>query len=127
MAKVAIIHRDKVPGLPSKYTEDELNVVIDMVDEMFQKLGGIDKFIKPGETVVLKPNCSTYFGSIMKDQKTGEEVVNFQAAANSDARVLAALTRLAREKGQAKEVPNIIKRKYVLSLIKIIKYFLFFF
>lgn len=104
MAKVAIIHRDEIPGLPSKYTEEELQVVVEMVDEMFEKLGGIGEFIKPGETVVLKPNCSTYFGSVMKDEKTGEEVVNYQGAANTDARVLAALTRLALQKGEAKEV-----------------------
>jgi uncharacterized protein (DUF362 family) len=104
MAKVAIIHRDKVPGLPSKYTDEELQVVIDMVDEMFNLLGGIDKFIKPGETVVLKPNACTYFGSVMKDKKTGEEKINLQAAANTDARVLAAITKLALEKANAKEV-----------------------
>ena len=104
MAKVAIVHRDKVPGLPSKYTDDELKVVIDMVDEMFKLLGGIDKFIKPGETVVLKPNACTYFGSVMKDKKTGEEKINLQAAANTDARVLAAITKLALEKAKAKEV-----------------------
>ncbi len=104
MAKVAIIHRDKIPGLPSKYTDDELKVVIDMVDEMFNLLGGIDKFIKPGETVVLKPNACTYFGSVMTDKETGEETINLQAAANTDARVLAAITKLALEKAKAKEV-----------------------
>jgi len=103
LAKVAIVHRDKVPGLPSKYTPEELKVVIDMVEEMFKILGGIDKFIKPGETVVLKPNACTYFGSVMKD-KDGKEVMNLQAAANTDARVLAAITKLALEKAKAKEV-----------------------
>jgi len=101
--KVAIVHRDEVPGLPSKYTPEELEVVIDMVDEMFRLLGGIDKIIKPGETVVLKPNACTYFGSVMKD-KDGNEVMNLQAAANTDARVLAAITKLALEKAEAKEV-----------------------
>ncbi|NVM31118.1 MAG: DUF362 domain-containing protein [Candidatus Helarchaeota archaeon] len=104
MAKVAIVHRDEVPGLPSKYTDKELKVVTDMVDEMFNLLGGIDKIIKPGETVVLKPNACTYFGSVMKDKKTGEEKINLQAAANTDARVLAAITKLALEKAKAKEV-----------------------
>jgi uncharacterized protein (DUF362 family) len=104
MAKVAVIHRDKIPGLPSKYTEEDLKVVIDMVDEMFKLLGGIEKFIKPGETVVLKPNACTYFGSVMQDKESGKEVVNLQAAANTDARVLAAITKLALEKAKAKEV-----------------------
>jgi uncharacterized protein (DUF362 family) len=104
MAKVAVIHRDKIPGLPSKYTEEDLKVVIDMVDEMFKLLGGIEKFIKPGETVVLKPNACTYFGSVMQDKESGKEVVNLQAASNTDARVLAAITKLALEKAKAKEV-----------------------
>ena len=104
MAKVTIIHRDEIPGLPSKYTDDEFQVVLGMVDEMFEHLGGIDKYIKPGETVVLKPNSCTYFGSVMVDKSTGEECVNLQGAANTDARVLAAITKLALEKGQAKEV-----------------------
>ena len=104
MAKVAIIHRDEIPGLPSKYTDDEFQVVLGMVDEMFELLGGIGKYIKPGETVVLKPNSCTYFGSVMVDKKTGEECVNLQGAANTDARVLAAITKLALEKGEAKEV-----------------------
>ncbi|HUY01623.1 MAG TPA: DUF362 domain-containing protein [Candidatus Deferrimicrobium sp.] len=104
MAKVAVIHRDKIPGLPSKYTDEELKVVVDMVDEMFKLLGGIEKFIKPGETVVLKPNACTYFGSVMQDKESGKEVVNLQAAANTDARVLAAITKLALEKAKAKEV-----------------------
>jgi len=104
MAKVAIIHRDKIPGLPSKYTDDEFQVVLGMVDEMFELLGGIGKYIKPGETVVLKPNSCTYFGSVMVDKKSGEECVNLQGAANTDARVLAAITKLALEKGEAKEV-----------------------
>jgi uncharacterized protein (DUF362 family) len=104
MAKVAIIHRDEIPGLPSKYTDDEFKVVLGMVDEMFELLGGIDKYIKPGETVVLKPNSCTYFGSVMVDKSTGEECVNLQGAANTDARVLAAITKLALEKGKAKEV-----------------------
>ncbi len=104
MAKVAIIHRNEIPGLPSKYTEEELNVVVSMVDEMFTSLGGINQYIKPGETVVLKPNSCTYFGSVMIDKKTGEECVNLQGAANTDARVLAAITKLALEKANAKEV-----------------------
>jgi len=104
LAKVAIIHRDEVPGLPSKYTEVEFQVVLGMIDEMFKLLGGIDKYIKPGETVVLKPNSCTYFGSVMVDKKTGEEVINLQGAANTDARVLAAITKLALENANAKEV-----------------------
>ncbi|MFX1256910.1 MAG: DUF362 domain-containing protein [Promethearchaeota archaeon] len=104
MAKVAIIHRDNIPGLPSKYTEEEFQVVLSMVNEMFEKLGGIDQYIQPGETVVLKPNSCTYFGSVMVDKKTGEEKVNLQGAANTDARVLAAITKLALEEANAEEV-----------------------
>ncbi len=104
LTKVAIVHRDEIPGLPSKYTEEEFQVVLKMVEEIFDLLGGIDKYIKPGETVVLKPNCCTYFGSIKVDKKTGEECIDLQGAANTDARVLAAITKLALEKANAKEV-----------------------
>ncbi|MHA1641265.1 MAG: DUF362 domain-containing protein [Promethearchaeota archaeon] len=104
MVKVAIVHRDEIPGLPSKYTEEEFNVVLEMVKEMFDLLGGIKNFIKPNETVVLKPNSCTYFGSVMIDKKTGVEKVNLQAAANTDARVLAAITKLALEEANAAEV-----------------------
>ena len=55
-AVVAIVHRDEVPDKPSKYTKNTLNVIVDMVKECFDLTGGVKKLIKPGQTVLLKPN-----------------------------------------------------------------------
>ena len=53
---VSIVHRDIVPGTPGEYDQNSLNVVQGMVKEAIDLAGGIEKFVKPGNSVFLKPN-----------------------------------------------------------------------
>jgi len=54
---VALVHRDEIPGKPSKYTDNDLKVIFDMVKECFDlSVDGVTNLIKPGQTVLLKPN-----------------------------------------------------------------------
>ncbi len=85
---VALIHRPKVSGTPAKYGKEAVNEVKAMLKEGIDYLGGMTKFVKPGDKVLLKVN-SVY--------NTPPD-----SAWNVDPRLVEALVGLIRE-----EVPEV--------------------
>ncbi|MEM2112326.1 MAG: DUF362 domain-containing protein [Candidatus Bathyarchaeia archaeon] len=53
---VAVVHREEIPEKPSKYTQKSTEIITGMIEECFSLAGGIERFIKPNQTVLLKPN-----------------------------------------------------------------------
>jgi len=82
---VAVVKRDSVPGSPSAYSPEELNIVREMIDEAVSHLGGFGAIVKPGDRVFIKPNV---FSSQHPDE-----------AATTDLRVLEAVVSLVKDAG----------------------------
>lgn len=55
-AVVAVVHRDEIPEKPSNYTQKSVRIIEEMVREVLELIGGVEKVIKPGQSVLLKPN-----------------------------------------------------------------------
>jgi len=87
---VALIKREKVSGTPAKYDQQAVDEVKGMLKEGVDYLGGMKKFVKPNDVVLLKVN-SVY-------------AVPPEAAWNVDPRLIEALVTLIRE-----EVPDVRK------------------
>ncbi len=79
-AKVAIAHTHE------KYRSVES--VLALVREALDHLGGMPKFVKPGQTVLIKPNQTVYYSA--------------EEGCTTDPLVVAALIRLAKEAGAAR-------------------------
>ncbi len=62
--------------------------VLDLTREALSRLGGIGDFVKPGQTVLIKPNQTVYYSA--------------EAGCTTDPLVVGALIRLAREAGAAR-------------------------
>jgi len=87
---VGLIKREKVSGSPSKYTEKAVAEVKAMLKEGVDYVGGMKRFVKPGNTVVLKVN-SVY-------------ATPPESGWNVDPRLVEALVGLIKD-----EVPNVGK------------------
>ncbi|MDY7077736.1 MAG: DUF362 domain-containing protein, partial [Chloroflexota bacterium] len=87
-ATVAISHRQTIPGLPGHYTHEAVAVVKEMLKEVTDHLGGMRKFVKPGDNVIIKPNLAFPVGP--------------DDGATTDPRALEALIELIRD-----EVPGV--------------------
>lgn len=87
---VGLIKRDKVSGSPGKYDETAVKEVKSMLKEGIDYVGGMKKYVKPNDVVLLKVN-SVY-------------AVPPEAAWNVDPRLVEALVTLIRE-----EVPEVRK------------------
>lgn len=82
---VSIVKRDQVPGSPGNYSERDLQVVYEMVDEAVKlAVGGIENVVFPGDKVLLKPNLLF--------------PVDPDWGIATDARVVEAVVRLIKEK-----------------------------
>lgn len=79
-ARVAIVKKDYVPPIRSDYTKEEVEIIQGMLQECLGLLGGIEKFVAKGSTVVIKPNC--VFGE------------SARVACNTDPRVVEALINI---------------------------------
>ncbi len=90
MTKVAIIHSEEVPGSPANYTESHMLFVKSMIKEALDFLGGVKKFIREGDRVVIKLNVT---GPVVPEQLS-----------TTDPRVVEALINLIREEAGAKEI-----------------------
>jgi uncharacterized protein (DUF362 family) len=55
--RVAIAHRDVVPGRPSEYDEESLNVVYGMIKETVDAVGGMKSVIRDGDRVLVRANA----------------------------------------------------------------------
>src|ERR1041385_5335911 len=79
-AKVAISHTNE------KHRSSKR--VYDLVKEALDHLGGMQAFVKPGQTVLIKPNQTVYYSA--------------EEGCTTDPLVVGALIRLAREAGAAR-------------------------
>jgi len=79
-AKVAIAHTNEKHRSPQR--------VYDLVAEALAHLGGLPAFVKPGQTVLLKPNQTVYYSA--------------EEGCTTDPLVIGALIRLAKEAGAAR-------------------------
>jgi uncharacterized protein (DUF362 family) len=87
---VALIHRKKVSGSPGNYDQKAVDEVKAMLKEGVDYVGGMKKYVKPNDVVLLKVN-SVY-------------AVPAEAAWNVDPRLVEALVTLIKE-----EVPDVRK------------------
>lgn len=62
--------------------------VFDLVREALSFLGGMEKFVKPGQTVLIKPNQTVFYSA--------------EEGCTTDPLVVGALVRLAKEAGAKK-------------------------
>lgn len=83
---VSLIHREDIPGSPNRY--QDVNVIKEMIKEGVDYLGGIKRFVRPGNKVAIKPNVFW--------------PISAETALVTDPRVVKALVLLIRE-----EVPKV--------------------
>ncbi len=90
MPRVAIAHRETVPGSPGAYGEDAVAAVHEMLCECVRQAAGIEPAIKPGDRVLLKVNACW--------------PVPAESGVTSDPRAVAALVRYLKTTAQARSV-----------------------
>jgi uncharacterized protein (DUF362 family) len=88
--RVAVVHRDVIPGRPGEYDEESLKVVYGMLKEAVDAVGGMKSVIKKGDKVVVRANACW--------------AVKPDSGIASDPRVVEALMRLIRNEAEPKEV-----------------------
>ncbi|HSR33450.1 MAG TPA: DUF362 domain-containing protein [Anaerolineae bacterium] len=54
--RVAIVHREHVPGTPAEYDEQSVQVVYSMLREALEPVGGIGSVVQDGDKVVVRAN-----------------------------------------------------------------------
>jgi uncharacterized protein (DUF362 family) len=89
-AKVAVVHRDIIPGRPGEYDEESLRVVYAMLKEAVDSVGGMKSVIRKGDKVVVRANACW--------------AVKPDSGIASDPRVVEALMRLIRRETEPREV-----------------------
>ena len=88
--RVAVIHRDAIPGRPAEYGEESLRVVYGMLKEAVDAVGGMKSVIRKGDKVVVRANACW--------------AVKPDSGIASDPRVVEALMRLIRRETEPAEV-----------------------
>ena len=88
--KVALAHRDVIPGRPSEYDEESLKVVYGMLKQTADAVGGMKSVIKDGDRVLVRANACW--------------AVKPDSGIACDPRVVEALMRLIREETKPREV-----------------------
>ena len=88
--KVALAHRDVIPGRPSEYDEESLKVVYGMLKQTADAVGGMKSVIKDGDRVLVRANACW--------------AVKPDSGIACDPRVVEALMRLIRKETKPREV-----------------------
>jgi uncharacterized protein (DUF362 family) len=88
--KVAVVHREVIPGRPGEYDEEALRVVYGMLKEAVDAVGGMKSVIRRGDKVVIRVNACW--------------AVKPDSGIASDPRVVEALMRLIRRETEPAEV-----------------------
>ena len=88
--RVAVIHREVIPGRPGEYDEESLRVVYGMLKEAVDAVGGMKSVIRKGDKVVVRANACW--------------AVKPDSGIASDPRVVEALMRLIRRETEPAEV-----------------------
>ena len=76
--------------------------VLAVVREAVELLGGMSRFVKPGDTVLLKPNLTVYYSA--------------EEGCTTDPQVIGALIRLAKEAGAARVIVGELSGEFFSSL-----------
>ena len=88
--RVAVVHRQVVPGRPGEYDEESLKVVYGMLKKAVDSVGGMKSVIKKGDKVVVRANACW--------------AVKPDSGIAADPRVVEALMRLIRKETKPGEV-----------------------
>ena len=73
---VSLVHREKIPGSPNRYRNVE--IIKEMIKEGVDYLGGIGSFVRPGDSVAIKPNVFWPIGpetALVTDPRVVEALV----------------------------------------------------
>ena len=89
-ARVAVVHRDGIPGRPGDYDEASIQFVYGMLKEAVDASGGMRSVIKDGNTVLVRANACW--------------AVKPDSGIASDPRVVEALMRLIRDETDPREL-----------------------
>lgn len=81
--RVVIVKEDKVPPYKDNYSREDVRFIQAMLTECLKPLGGMGKFVKQGDVVLIKPNC------VFLEPP--------QVACNTDPRVVEALIHILNE------------------------------
>jgi uncharacterized protein (DUF362 family) len=88
--RVAVVHRDDIPGRPGDYNEASVQFVYSMLKEAVDASGGMRSFIKDGSKVLVRANACW--------------AVKPDSGIASDPRVVEALMRLIRDESNPREL-----------------------
>ncbi len=88
--RVAVAHRDVIPGRPGEYDEESVRVVYEMIKETVDSVGGMKSVIKTGDRVLVRANACW--------------AVKPDSGIACDPRVVEALMKLIRNETKPKEV-----------------------
>ena len=88
--RVAVVHRDDIPGRPGDYNEASVQFVYSMLKEAVDASGGMRSFIKDGSKVLVRANACW--------------AVKPDSGIASDPRVVEALMRLIRDETDPREL-----------------------
>jgi len=88
--KVAVVHRDDIPGRPGEYDETSVQVVYGMLKEAVDASGGMRSVMKDGDKVLVRANACW--------------AVKPDSGIASDPRVVEALMRLIRDESNPREL-----------------------
>jgi uncharacterized protein (DUF362 family) len=89
-AKVAVVHREVIPGRPGEYDEESLRVVYEMLKEAVDSVGGLKSVIRKTDKVLVRANACW--------------AVKPDSGIASDPRVVEALMRLIRRETEPSEI-----------------------
>jgi len=88
--RVAVAHRDVIPGRPGEYDEESVRVVYGMIKQAVDSVGGMRSVIKDGDRVLVRANACW--------------AVKPDTGIACDPRVVEALMRLIRNETKPREV-----------------------
>ena len=88
--RVAVAHRDVIPGRPGEYDQESVSVVYEMIKEAVDSVGGMKSVIKTGDRVLVRANVCW--------------AVKPDSGIACDPRVVEALMKLIRNETKPREV-----------------------
>ncbi len=88
--RVAVVHRDVIPGRPEEYDEESVRVVYGMIKQAVDSVGGMRSVIKDGDRVLVRANACW--------------AVKPDSGIACDPRVVEALMRVIRNETKPREV-----------------------
>ncbi len=87
---VSLVHRKAISGTPAHYDQRDLRKIDSILRKALELVGGIESVVKPGDTVVVKPNATW--------------PISADAGVTTDPRIIEAMVRLVKNSTKAREV-----------------------